>query len=144
MAKFRIATPAGASFSVAGGEYGYEMEALTPIDAEIFEIPPGSEDEFAAAARGADALYAKGRRITKKMIDGLERCKIISLGSVGVDSVDVDAATAKGIPVTMPGHLHRRGRRSCDDVDPGHLPPADRAGQAGARRALVRSGTMAG
>ncbi len=45
-------------------------------------------------------LYAKGRRITKAMIDGLQRCKIISLGSVGVDSVDVDAATAKGIPVT--------------------------------------------
>ena len=34
------------------------------------------------------------------MIDGLERCKVISLGSVGVDSVDVAAATAKGIPVT--------------------------------------------
>jgi D-3-phosphoglycerate dehydrogenase len=100
LAKFRIATPAGASFTVAGGGYGYEMEALTPIDAEIYEIPPGSEDEFVAAARNADALYAKGRRITKKMIDGLERCKIISLGSVGVDSVDVDAATAKGIPVT--------------------------------------------
>jgi D-3-phosphoglycerate dehydrogenase len=76
------------------------MEALTPIDAEIFEIPPGSEDEFVAAAKDADALYAKGRRITKKMIDGLGRCKIISLGSVGVDSVDVDAATARGIPVT--------------------------------------------
>jgi D-3-phosphoglycerate dehydrogenase len=100
LAKFRIATPAGASFSVAGGEYGYEMEALAPIDAEIFEVPQGSEDEFVAAARDADALYAKGRRITKRMIDGLQRCKIISLGSVGVDSVDVDAATAKGIPVT--------------------------------------------
>jgi D-3-phosphoglycerate dehydrogenase len=34
------------------------------------------------------------------MIDGLDRCKIIALGSVGVDSVDVAAATAKGIPVT--------------------------------------------
>jgi D-3-phosphoglycerate dehydrogenase len=35
------------------------------------------------------------------MIDGLERCKvIIALGSVGVDSVDCAAATAKGIPVT--------------------------------------------
>ena len=34
------------------------------------------------------------------MIDGLERCKIIALGSVGVDSVDVAAATARGIPVT--------------------------------------------
>src|SRR5207302_10804296 len=53
----------------------------------------------AAAARDADALYAKGRRITKKMIDGLQRCKIISLGSVGVDTVDVEAATVKGIPV---------------------------------------------
>jgi D-3-phosphoglycerate dehydrogenase / 2-oxoglutarate reductase len=100
LAQFRIATPAGASFTVAGGGYGYEMEALVPIDAEIYEIPAGSEEEFIAAAKDADALYAKGRPITKKMIDGLARCKIISLGSVGVDSVDVDAATAKGIPVT--------------------------------------------
>src|SRR3977135_1335650 len=100
LAKYRIATPAGASFTVAGGGYGYELEALTPIDAEIYEIPVGSEEEFVAAAKDADALYAKGRPITKRMIDGLERCKIISLGSVGVDTVDVDAATAKGIPVT--------------------------------------------
>ncbi len=100
MARFRIATPAGASFTVAGGGYGYEMEALTPIDAEIYEIPPGSEDEFVAAAKDADALYAKGRPITKKMIDRLNRCKIISLGSVGVDTVDIEAATIKGIPVT--------------------------------------------
>src|SRR4029077_4456746 len=83
VAKFRIATPAGASFTVAGGGYGYELEALTPIDAEIYEIPAGSEEEFVAAAKDADALYAKGRPITKRMIDGLQRCKIISLGSVG-------------------------------------------------------------
>src|SRR5437764_4368955 len=100
VAKFRIATPAGASFTVAGGGYGYEMEALTPIEAEIFEVAAGSEDEFVTAARDADAVYAKGRPITKRMIDGLSRCKIIALGSVGVDSVDVAAATAKGIPVT--------------------------------------------
>src|SRR5438270_9914965 len=100
VAKFRIATPAGASFTVAGAGYGYECEALTPSDAEIYEIPAGSEEEFVAAARNADALYAKGRPITQRMIDGLERCKIIALGSVGGDSVNVDAATAKGIPVT--------------------------------------------
>jgi D-3-phosphoglycerate dehydrogenase len=100
LAKFRIATPAGASFTVAGGGYDYELEALTPIEAEIFEIPGGSEEAFVAAAKDADALYAKGRRITKKMIDGLGHCKIIALGSVGVDSVDVAAATARGIPVT--------------------------------------------
>ena len=100
MARYRIATPAGASFTVAGGGYGFEMEALQPIDAEIYEIPAGSEDEFIAAAREADALYAKGRPITRRMIEGLGRCKIIALGSVGVDSVDVETATEKGIPVT--------------------------------------------
>ena len=73
---------------------------LGSLDAEIVEIPAGTEDEFVAAARNADALYAKGRPITKRMIDGMERCKIIALGSVGVDSVDVAAATARGIPVT--------------------------------------------
>ena len=100
MAKFKVVTPAGVGYSVAGAGYELEMEALVPIGAEIVEIAAKGEDEFVATARDADALYAKGRPITKKIIDGLERCKIIALGSVGVDSVDVAAATARGIPVT--------------------------------------------
>ncbi|MGH7324109.1 MAG: C-terminal binding protein [Candidatus Rokuibacteriota bacterium] len=100
MAKYKIVTPAGASFSVPGVGYKLEMEALAPLDAEIVEIAAGTEDEFVSAARDADALYAKGRRITRPIIDGLERCRVIALGSVGVDSVDVAAATARGIPVT--------------------------------------------
>ncbi len=100
MARFKIVTPAGASYTTPGGGYQFEMEALAPLGAEIVEVAAKSEEEFVAAARDADALYAKGRRITKRIIDGLERCKVISLGSVGVDSVDVDAATARGIPVT--------------------------------------------
>src|SRR6201991_2214624 len=99
MAKFTILTPKGASFSVAGGGYGYEMEALEGIGAEIVEAP-ANEAEFIAAARHADAIYGKGMRITKAVIDALENCKVITLGSVGVDSVDVKAATARGIPVT--------------------------------------------
>jgi len=99
MAKFKIVTPAAASFTVAGGGYDYEMEALNGMDAEIIE-GPANEDGFAAAAREADAIYAKGIPITKKIIDSLTRCKVIALGSVGVDSVDIAAATARGIPVT--------------------------------------------
>jgi len=34
------------------------------------------------------------------MIEALDRCRVIALGTVGVDYVDVAAATAKGIPVT--------------------------------------------
>ena len=100
MAKFKVVTPAGVSYGAAGLGYSLELEALGPLGAEIVEIPAGTEEEFVKAARDADALYAKGRRITKRMIDGLERCRVISLGSVGVDSVDVAAATARGIPVT--------------------------------------------
>src|SRR6201994_1943136 len=88
-----------ASFTVAGGGYAYELEALEPIGAEIIEAPT-NEAEFIAAAKTADAIYAKGMPITKAVIDALENCKVISLGSVGVDSVDVKAATARGIPVT--------------------------------------------
>jgi D-3-phosphoglycerate dehydrogenase len=99
MAKFRIVTPAGASFTVAGGGYALESEALEGMDAEIIEAP-AEEAAFIAAARQADAIYAKGIPMTKAIIDSLERCKIIALGSVGVDSVDVKAATARGIPVT--------------------------------------------
>ena len=100
MARFKVVTPIGASFTVAGGGYGYEIEALSRIDAEIVEAPGATAQEFIAAAHDADAVYAKGIPITKTMIDGLERCKVIALGTVGVDSVDVAAATERGIPVT--------------------------------------------
>lgn len=100
MAKFKIATPAGASFSTAGGGYDYEMEALERVDAEIVE-GPADEDGFIAFAKDADAIYAKGMRFTRKVVDALpQKCRAIVLGSVGVDSVDVAAATARGMPVT--------------------------------------------
>ena len=99
MPKFTAVTPKGASFTVAGGGYDYEKEALEPIGAEIIEAPT-NEAEFIAAAKTADAIYAKGMPITKTIIDALENCKVITLGSVGVDSGDVKAATARGTPAT--------------------------------------------
>ncbi len=99
MSKFRIVTPKGASFTVAGGGYALESEALQGIDAEIVEAPT-DEAGFIAAARTADAIYAKGTSITRTIIDALENCKVIALPTVGVDSVDVKAASARGIPVT--------------------------------------------
>src|SRR3954453_5698093 len=84
MPKFTVVTPKGASFTVAGGGYGYEMEALEPIGAEIVEAPAKGAG-FMAAAKNPDAIYGKGMPITKKIIDALEGCKVITLGSVGVD-----------------------------------------------------------
>jgi D-3-phosphoglycerate dehydrogenase / 2-oxoglutarate reductase len=100
MAKFKIVTPRADSFTMRGAGYELEMEALQGLEAEIVEVSPAPEEAFISAARHADALYAKGMPITKHIIDGLEQCCIIALGTVGVDSVDVPAATARGIPVT--------------------------------------------
>lgn len=99
MARFRIVTPAGASFTTAGGGYDLEMEALERLDVEIVEAP-ASENEFISAAHDADIVYAKGMNFGKRIVDSLDRCRLIALGTVGVDYVDVAAATAKGIPVT--------------------------------------------
>ena len=101
MATFKVAAQKPAAITpMTPGAYDLELEALESIGAEIVEIPATSDAEFIAGARDADAVMARGRRMTKEIIDSLERCKVIALGSVGADSVDIDAATARGIPVT--------------------------------------------
>ena len=45
MPKYRVVTPKGASFTVAGSDYSYEREALDPIDAEIIEAPANERSE---------------------------------------------------------------------------------------------------
>lgn len=99
MPRFRVLTTKATTVSTGLGGYGFEMEALEPLAVEIVECDP-TEVAFTALAPTADALYAKGMRFTAPMIASLTKCKVISLGSVGVDTVDVAAATEMGIPVT--------------------------------------------
>jgi D-3-phosphoglycerate dehydrogenase / 2-oxoglutarate reductase len=95
VAKFKIVTT-----GAGGTDHSLEMEALTPLGAEIVEVK-GGDDELAKAVVDADAIYCKGRpRIVAKVIEAGKKLKVVSLASVGVDSVDVHAATQLGIPVT--------------------------------------------
>jgi D-3-phosphoglycerate dehydrogenase / 2-oxoglutarate reductase len=95
VAKFKIVTT-----GPGNTDHSLEMETLGAIGAEIVEVS-GGDDDLAKAVADADAIYAKGRpRITAKVINAGKKLKVVSLGSVGVDSVDVDAATTLGIPVT--------------------------------------------
>ena len=90
----------GVSYDLADSQYAIEREALDPIGAKIVEVRAKTEEEFIAAAKNADALIARGRRITRNIIANLDNCVVIGLGSVGADTVDVDAATDHGIVVT--------------------------------------------
>jgi len=53
-----------------------------------------------AAARDADALLVTYAKINADMIREMKKCKIISRFGIGVDNVDIEAATRAGIVVT--------------------------------------------
>ena len=98
MSKFRIVTPAHPS----GDTDADERAALAGLDIHYDAVP---EHQFAAAIRDADAIYPKSIRLTAAMIATLTRCQVITGNGVGVDNIDVPAATARGIPVTNVPHV---------------------------------------
>ena len=102
MARFKVVAPKplGVTFDMAKGDYDLEMESLAPIGAEIVEASPEPEDGYIEATKDADALIARSSLTTKKIIDNLQSCKVIASASVGTDKIDVQAATARNIPVT--------------------------------------------
>ena len=83
-----------------GYDFHYERQALDPIGAELVEVIWENEDQYLAAVADLDAiLIGRGVSITPKIAAGLRNVKIIINGGVGVDRIDVDAATEAGIPV---------------------------------------------
>ena len=91
MARFKIVTNATAPFD-------HEMEALARLDA-VFVTVDSDEAAMVAAVADADAIYPVGK-LGARVIAAMQRCRVIALGSIGVDYVDMAAATAAGIPVT--------------------------------------------
>ena len=58
------------------------------------------EDELVRIIGGYDALVVRsGTTVTARIIEAGHRLKIIGRAGVGVDNIDVEAATKKGIPV---------------------------------------------
>jgi D-3-phosphoglycerate dehydrogenase len=93
--------PAQAATGVISERYAWELESLAPIGADITEVAAATEEEFLAVAHDADALITSwGFPITRRIVEGLQRCVVIGVGSVGTDMIDVGAATEAGIVVT--------------------------------------------
>ncbi|MBA7585916.1 hypothetical protein ES708_27908 [subsurface metagenome] len=59
-----------------------------------------NEQEMYNLVPGQDAVIVGTDKITKKVIAGVDRLKVISKHGVGVDNVDIAAATEAGIIVT--------------------------------------------
>jgi len=64
---------------------------------EVFKL---SENELAKKIKGYDALIIRsGTTATKKIIEAADKLKVIGRAGVGLDNVDVEAASKKGIVV---------------------------------------------
>jgi D-3-phosphoglycerate dehydrogenase len=77
-----------------------ERKALADL-ADLVALRAKTPDEFLADARDCDALLnTYAGPITGEVMAQMPRCKIIARYGIGVDTIDVDAATAAGIIVT--------------------------------------------
>lgn len=76
-----------------------ERKVLAAIDPEFVGAQCTTEEEVITAARDADGILNQYAPITERVIKSLDRCKVICRYGVGVDSIDVEAATDRGIIV---------------------------------------------
>ena len=98
--KIGIQLPRQANPEEVAIRYSLELEALDPV-AEIIEVAAQTPEEFAAGVKHMNGIITSwGFRIDAALIEQLENCVVIGVGSVGVDMVDIEAATRAGIVVT--------------------------------------------
>lgn len=93
------------SFIVAITDYVFpslepEQRVLTPLGVELLPAQCKSEEEIIELTRDADAVLNCYAKMTARVIENLHRCKIIARYGIGVDNVDLAAATKAGILVT--------------------------------------------
>jgi D-3-phosphoglycerate dehydrogenase len=76
------------------------MAALKRVDPEIRMAKSGSADDILAVARDADAILVTYAKLPGDLLRQLTRCKAIGRFGLGVDNIDIPAATKCGITVT--------------------------------------------
>ena len=75
-------------------------EVLSRVGAELLLAEEPTPEAIMQVARNADAVLVTYAKITAEMISPMTRCRIIARFGIGVDNVDIPAATKAGIVVT--------------------------------------------
>lgn len=91
-------------FKVVITDLGYasyqpEKDELAAVDAELILAECATEAEVGEACADADGVITRLAPVGAAAIEKMSRCRVISRYGVGVDNVDIPAATAKKIPV---------------------------------------------
>jgi phosphoglycerate dehydrogenase-like enzyme len=82
------------------GDVDIERGIVEAAGFELVAAQCKSERDVIATARDAVAVITQYARVGAKAIEAFTRCRVIARYGTGVDIVDVDAATRRGIQVT--------------------------------------------
>jgi D-3-phosphoglycerate dehydrogenase len=81
------------------GSIEEEKEEFRQLGAELILAQVQGEKDLIRICKDADGLLNQYALLTRKVLESLPKCKVISRYGVGVDSVDLKAATDLGIIV---------------------------------------------
>jgi len=80
--------------------FDIEKKVLSKLNVELIKFHCKTEEELIRNCKDADALLNQYAKITANVIENLKHVKIIARYGIGVDNVNLNTATKKGIFVT--------------------------------------------
>jgi D-3-phosphoglycerate dehydrogenase len=82
-----------------GQDLRNERRELRAVEAKLVATSASDEAGLIENVREADGILVIDALITKRVVEAITRCRVIVRYGVGVDCVDLDAATERGIVV---------------------------------------------
>jgi len=76
-----------------------ERRAVESAGGQLVDAQTLDEQELCSVCQDADGVLTARAAITRRVIESMQRCRIIVRYGIGVDTVDVPAATRRGIMV---------------------------------------------
>ena len=81
------------------GDIEEEKKLFPRIGAELVSVQVEKEEDLIRVCKDADGILNQYSLLTRRVLEALPRCKVIARYGVGVDSIDLRAATDLGIVV---------------------------------------------
>ena len=76
-----------------------EKQRIEASGGRFEAMSSSTEDELIAQVRDADVILVSAKQITRRVVESMPRCKLIIRYGVGLDTLDIPAATDHGIVV---------------------------------------------
>ncbi|MEX0977738.1 MAG: C-terminal binding protein [Pirellulales bacterium] len=95
MSKFKVLLT-----DYAWPELDIEQRTLAEVDAELVVAADTDPKSLCALATDADAIMTNWVKVPAEVIDAAAKCKIVARLGIGLDNIDVEAASRRGMLVT--------------------------------------------